>query len=64
MTNGDKIRAMSNNELVDFIQDTTGMDCDYCPAGGMKSDRCRNYGVGESCSQKIMRWLERGEVNE
>lgn len=56
MTNGDKIRSMSNGELAKFIRNND--DCECC-AFGFASDDCNS----NICTVGIKKWLE-SEVNE
>ncbi len=46
MTNGDKIRAMTDEELAKFIADVTD-----CCSDGWKCSDCPLNGAGESCSE-------------
>ena len=55
MTNADKIRSMTDEELADLISDC---DCtEYCVYGNMIN--C----IGMSCKYGILEWLEK-EVEE
>ena len=47
MTNGDKIRAMTDDELAKFITDVT-----ECCSDGWKCSDCPLNDVGGSCSEK------------
>lgn len=47
MANGDKIRAMSDEELAKFIMDVTD-----CCSDGWKCSDCPLNGVGDSCSEE------------
>lgn len=54
MTNGDKIRSMTNNELFDFIINVTACEC--CSKG--PDVRCNEV----SCENGIIAWLEEEEA--
>jgi len=58
MTNGDKIRSMSNEELANFIYDTSESyeTCDRCAIG--KGIECP-----DNCTDGIMLWINQ-EVTE
>ena len=49
MTNGDKIRAMTDKELASAM--FIGMECGACPC----SDKCRK---GSFCRDTILEWLK------
>jgi len=51
MTNGDRIRAMSDKELAEIF-DKMIQDCEYCPLYG---DCINNIGV--SCKVMYLKWL-------
>ena len=47
MTNGDKVRAMTDNDLAELLDQVccTGDDCYNCPADGLPGcgvDRCKD----------------------
>ena len=54
MTNGDKIRAMTDKELSVNIRHIIKYDCDQCPA----LEVC-DVDNGKSCEQEIEDWLKR-----
>lgn len=58
MTNLEKIRAMSADELVEFLMCLYDA-CSYCPA----RRECRKFGRKHSCNYTIKYWLE-SEVKE
>jgi hypothetical protein len=54
MTNADKIRAMSDEELAEFILPIT--ECGRCPTGEIPC-------MGDNCRKTLLGWL-RGEASE
>ena len=58
MTNGDKIRAMTDEELSAKICNIVNDDCDECPALAVCCDD-----NGRNCEQEIEYWLKR-KANE
>lgn len=56
LTNGDKIRAMSDNELADVLSDNA------CCAECFLPVRC-NLRAGETCKERWLTWL-RSPVEE
>lgn len=50
MTNGDRIRNMSDEELAIFLDDDLFSECYDCPA----RDVCED---DDECSDAIMKWL-------
>jgi hypothetical protein len=59
MTNGDKIRAMTDDELAKFITDVT-----ECCSDGWKCGDCPLNGAGEFCSEDEFAEYFRKEVSE
>lgn len=58
MTNGDKIRSMSDEELVVFLDHFSG-NCVDCAKDG-KNNSCKIYKEGRFCIPKdIMEWLKK-----
>lgn len=60
MTNGDKIRAMSDEELTAIIlcpYDTAGDPIDIMPC--VKDGNIQEFVAPEDCKACIMKWLER-----
>jgi len=57
MTNGDKIRSMSNEELAIYL-DTVGYGCNFC-IGERNDDACR----ARNCTDNIIEYLNQ-EVTE
>jgi hypothetical protein len=55
VTNGDKIRQMSNRELVDFIREVTDdRICDYC----VNRNKICEFRRGEDiCTKGMIAWL-------
>jgi hypothetical protein len=49
MTNADKIRGMSDEQLADFLTDVT--DCWHCPT----YQECTNV---KSCDNALLAWLK------
>lgn len=57
MTNGDRIRAMSDEELAEFLE--TDTCCKFCILGDY-DEKCNWY---EKCDERIFQWLKQ-EVQE
>ena len=55
-TNGDRIRAMSDEELADFLGQYKF--CDMCVEG---CDACTYYG---ECEKRLLEWLKQPESKE
>ena len=62
MTNADKIRAMSDEELAVFIEKIVPMNCDCCaymrPCRLEYDEETVNYAEKYSCRDGIMQWLK------
>ena len=56
MTNGDRIRAMSDEQLADFLGQYKF--CDMCVEG---CDACTYYG---ECENRLLEWLKQPESEE
>ena len=56
-TNADRIRTMSNEELVEWLHVIT--DCDFCPAVEKQTD-CSN---GKYCRERLHDWLQQEVEN-
>ena len=56
MTNGDKIRAMTDEELLEFLMGLDFEFCEYCTVRSTCSDH-------EGCQETILKWLKE-EVND
>ena len=54
MTNGDKIRAMTDKELSVKIYNIVSEDCNQCPVLEVCDDD-----DGKTCEQEIEDWLKR-----
>ena len=52
-TNGDRIRGMSNEELVRF---KGARHCTFCAYCDQKTDKC-NRPIGGTCAEGILEWL-------
>jgi hypothetical protein len=61
MTNADRIRAMSDEELAEFFHVQIGCGVDFVPCGvacfGKGEKDCPCYSK-ESCMRRIMDWLK------
>ena len=57
MTNLEKIKAMSAEEMADFLVNRICTSCRNCPVGGLR------YYNGLSCLENYKSWLE-SEVEE
>ena len=53
MTNADRIRAMSDEELAEFIENKK--PCEVCSCG---KDGICYCGYGETCHNGILKWLK------
>ena len=63
MTNGDKIRCMTDEELAEYLFDR-GNCCEYCYGICAFQDECDGQDhAQEFCIEQIVKWLK-GEVNE
>ena len=51
MTKGDKIRAMTDEELLDFLMDLDFEFCEHCTARSTCSDH-------EGCQGTMRKWLK------
>lgn len=63
MTNGDRIRQMTDEELAKFIDiyDIEDICRTRCAKTGEERNRCMCY--GEECKSHILKWLKQ-EVSE
>lgn len=58
-TNGDKVRAMNDDELAEMIAAKTGGDCTECPAYNLcKIQYWVCYDPTIKCSDVIAEWLQ------
>ena len=56
MTNADKIRAMSDEELVTFLERVHDNPCDACCGNG---GQCRRNNAPEPvCQKHFLKWLQ------
>ena len=56
MTNADKIRAMSDEELVAFLERVHDNPCDACCGNG---GQCRRNNAPEPvCQKHFLKWLQ------
>lgn len=53
MTNFEKIKAMSVEEMAEWIDETIATRCDACPAEKICT-------IEQSCVGTIIKWLEKG----
>lgn len=63
MTNADRIRAMSNEELAKYLFDR-GNGCEYCYGICAYQDECDPFSQTQDfsqdfCIKQIVRWLNR-----
>lgn len=58
MTNGEKIRSMTDEELAEFLDEDASYTCLICARRDAK-DSCVNY----ECKNKVLEWLKQ-EVSE
>lgn len=54
MTNGDKIRGMGNNGILDFFEGFIGLGCANCLLEG----DCNGILTSKECRGAIRKWLE------
>ena len=58
MTNGARIRLMSNDELADYLFER-GNNCEYCYGICAYQDECDGHDhAQEFCHEQIVKWLE------
>ena len=57
MTNADRIRAMSDEELYLWAKKQIGCGFDFFPCGVVCEGKCESYS-DEQCKAKIMEWLK------
>ena len=58
MTNGDRIRAMTNEELAEYLFER-GNGPEYCYGICAYQDECEEIHAREFCIQKIIDWLQK-----
>lgn len=62
MTNADKIRAMSDEELVTFFERVHDNPCDACCGNG---GQCRRNNAPEPvCQKHFLKWLQQPAEEE
>lgn len=57
MTNGDRIRAMSDDDIVAWGRVQIGCGFDSFPCGVVCDGKCETY-TSEECEAKIKKWLQ------
>ena len=59
-TNADRIRAMSNDELAEFLMECNPANCQQCAfSSGWRCDPDReDYSDAEKCTEGRKRWLQ------
>lgn len=57
-TNGDRIRAMSDEELVAWAHKQIGCGFEFFPCGIVCNGKCESYST-EACGAKILDWLNK-----
>lgn len=57
MTHADRIRAMSDEELVAWSHKQIGCGFEFFPCGIVCNGKCESYST-ESCDAKILGWLK------
>lgn len=56
LTNADRIRSMSDEELSDFINTTMTMTvCDFC----VYDEKCTEYNNFPKCRKGVLEWLQK-----
>lgn len=56
-TNADRIRAMSDEELVAWAHKQIGCGFDFFPCGIVCEGKCEAFST-EACDEKILEWLK------
>ena len=56
-TNGDRIRAMTDEELFEWAMKQVGCGFDFFPCGVVCDGKCESYDT-ETCKAKILEWLK------
>ena len=56
-TNGDRIRAMTDEELAAWGKVQIGCGFDFFPCGVVCDGKCESYD-NETCKAKILKWLQ------
>ena len=65
ITNGDRIRAMSDEELaIEMCQRSISTICDIVCQGGCKAIATLNKTGNEACREIIMKWLQQPAEEE
>lgn len=68
MTNADRIRAMSDEELADFLGKITPINCDCCvymrPCHLEYDEETVNYAEKYNCKDGFMQWLQQPAEEE
>ena len=65
MTNGDKIRAMTDEELLEFLMNLDFEFCEYCTVRSTCSDHCTVRSTcsdHEGCQETILKWLKEKKI--
>lgn len=57
ITNGDRIRAMSDEELAAWARKQIGCGFEFFPCGVVCEGKCNSFDDG-TCRAKIMEWLQ------
>lgn len=63
MTNADRIRAMSDEELIAWAHNQIGCGLSYFPCGVVCDGECNTYSR-EDCDAKILKWLQQPAEGE
>lgn len=68
MTNADRIRAMSDEELADFLEKINPINCDCCvymrPCRLEYDEETVNYAEKYNCKDGFMQWLQQPAEEE
>jgi hypothetical protein len=56
-THADRIRAMTDEELVEWSHQQIGCGCNFFPCGVVCGGECKSYST-EDCEAKILQWLQ------
>lgn len=58
VSNGDRFRAMSDEDIAVWCRAQIGCGFDYFPCGIVCDGKCETY-TTEECQAKIIEWLQR-----
>ncbi len=62
-TNGDRIRSMSNEDLIEWAKKQIGYGFEFFPCGIVCDGKCDTF-TDEDCKAKILEWQEKPAEDE